>query len=100
MAAIGLIGFVLFQVDQRANAPEALPQSSETVSFLAPPSAFDPEILVAVAPASSGLGTAFAISEDGWWVTARHVVDSCEQVGIIVSRQAAAPVQVVKPAQF
>lgn len=100
MAAIGLIVFVLFQVDQRANAPEALPESPQTGAFLSPPSAFDPEILVDVAPASSGLGTAFAISEDGWWVTARHVVDSCEQVGIIVSRSAAAPVKVVKPAQF
>jgi S1-C subfamily serine protease len=46
------------------------------------------------------LGSAFAISEDGWWLTARHVVDGCEHVGLIVSRGAAARVIEVKRALF
>ena len=97
---IAAVVYALFEVDDRANAPEALPDLPRAGAFLGPPSAFDPQILVEVAPASSGLGTAFAISETGWWVTARHVVDACQQVGIIVSRQAAAPVDDVKVAEF
>jgi len=92
--------FVLFRIDQRADAPEALPDQPEVGQFLPPPSMYDPEVLVEVGPVSSGLGSAFAISEDGWWVTARHVVDACERVGIIVSHGAATPVTEVKVALF
>jgi hypothetical protein len=92
--------FVLFRLDHRADAPEALPDSDEAGSYLPPPSLYDPEVLVEVGPASSGLGTAFAISEDGWWVTARHVVDACRRVGLIVSRGQAIAVREVKPALF
>ncbi len=97
---IAAVVFVLFRIDDRANAPEALPESPEVGAFLPPPSIYDPEVLVEVGPVSSGLGSAFAISEEGWWLTARHVVDACERVGLIVSRGAATPVDVVKPALF
>lgn len=100
IVVIAVVVFVLFRIDQRANAPEALPGASQTGSFLPPPSAYDPEILVEVGPQSSGLGTAFSISTDGWWVTARHVVDACQRVGLIVSRRAAVPVRQVKVAEF
>ena len=46
------------------------------------------------------MGSAFAISQDGWWLTARHVVDGCQAVGLIVSRGAAARVVEVKRAEF
>jgi S1-C subfamily serine protease len=92
--------FVLFRLDQRADAPEALPDSPEAGAFLPPPSIYDPEVLVEVGPVASGLGSAFAISEDGWWLTARHVVDACDRVGLIVSRGAATPVREVKVALF
>lgn len=92
--------FVLFRVDQRADAPEALPDAPEMGAFLPPPSIYDPEVLVEVGPVSSGLGSAFAISEEGWWLTARHVVDACERVGIIVGHGAATPVEEVKVALF
>jgi S1-C subfamily serine protease len=91
---------ILFAVDRRSNAPEALPEEPQTGGYLPPPSAYDPEILVEVGPQSSGLGSAFAVSSDGWWITARHVVDACSRVGIIVSRGAAAPVRQVRVAQF
>jgi serine protease Do len=99
---IAAVVFVLFRIDdqQRADAPEALPESPEIGSFLPPPSVYDPEVLVEVGPVSSGLGSAFAISADGWWLTARHVVDSCDRVGLIVSRGAATPVTEVKVALF
>jgi serine protease Do len=96
---IAAIVFALFEVDERADAPPAL-DVPEQGAFLPPPSMYDPEILVEVGPVSSGLGSAFAISEDGWWVTARHVVDACDQVGLIVSRGAAARVDDVKVALF
>jgi S1-C subfamily serine protease len=100
IVVIAVVLFVLFQVDRRSNAPEALPDSREAGAYLPPPSVFDPEILVDVGPQSSGLGSAFAISPDGWWITARHVVDACTHVGIIVSRGSATPVRQVRIAQF
>lgn len=100
IVVIAAVVLVLFRVDQRANAPEALPEMPETGSFLPPPSVYDPEVLVEVGPVASGLGSAFAISPDGWWLTARHVVDGCERVGLVVSRGAAEPVEEVKRALF
>ena len=97
---IAAVVFVLFRVDDRANAPEALPDAPEAGAFLPPPSMYDPEVLVEVGPIASGMGSAFAISEDGWWLTARHVVDGCQNVGLIVSRGAAVRVDLVKPALF
>lgn len=97
---IAAVVFVLFRVDQRADAPEALPDAPEAGSFLPPPSMYDPEVLVEVGPISSGMGSAFAISEDGWWLTARHVVDGCQHVGLIVSRGQAARVTDVRRALF
>jgi len=97
---IAAVVFVLFRVDQRADAPEALPDAPEAGSFLPPPSMYDPEVLVEVGPISSGMGSAFAISEDGWWLTARHVVDGCQHVGLIVSRGQAARVTEVRRALF
>lgn len=102
IVVIAAVVFVLFRLDERADAPEAYrpPDSPEAGSFLPPPSIYDPEVLVEVGPVASGLGSAFAISEDGWWLTARHVVDACERVGLIVSRGAATRVTDVEVADF
>lgn len=99
---IAAVVFVLFRIDQRADAPEALPDAPSSVngSYLPPPSIYDPEVLVEVGPVSSGMGSAFAISEEGWWLTARHVVDGCEHVGLIVARGQAVQVTEVKRALF
>lgn len=100
---IAAVVFVLFRVDQRADAPEAYrPETSDPSpgGYLPPPSTYDPEVLVEVGPVASGMGSAFAISQEGWWLTARHVVDGCEQVGLVVSRGAAVPVTEVKRALF
>ena len=83
IVTIAVVVLLLFALDKRSNAPEALPDAPESSGFLPPPSVYDPEILVEVGPQSSGLGSAFAISPDGWWITARHVVDACSRVGII-----------------
>ena len=100
LIVIAAVVIVLFRVDRRADAPEALPDAPESGAFLPAPSVYDPEVLVEVGPVASGMGSAFAISEDGWWLTARHVVDGCEQVGLIVSRDAAVRVTNVKRALF
>jgi serine protease Do len=99
---IAAVVFALFSLDsgQRADAPPAMPDWADSGAHLPPPTIYDPEVLVEVGPASSGLGSAFAISEDGWWVTARHVVDNCETVALIVSRGVATPVRDVKVALF
>lgn len=48
----------------------------------------DERILVQIDAPQSGIGTAFASTDDGQWVTARHVVDSCDNIGIkVTSRQ-------------
>ncbi|MCX7358216.1 MAG: serine protease [Alphaproteobacteria bacterium] len=100
IVVITVVVFVLFRVDQRHDAPEALPDAPQAGSFLPPPSQYDPAVLVEVGPISSGLGSAFAISPDGWWLTARHVVDGCNAVGLVVSRGQAVRVQDVKRAEF
>lgn len=102
---IAAVVFVLFRVDeqQRVNAPPAIPDAVDGGgggAYLPLPSEMDPSILVEVGAATSGLGSAFAISEEGWWLTARHVVDQCQRVGIIVANGAASPVRDVKVALF
>jgi serine protease Do len=99
-AVVCAIVFVLFRFDNRRNAPEAPPDSIESGQLLAPPSVYDPEVLVDVGAVSSGLGTAFAISDDGWWMTARHVVDECDKIGIIVARGQAVQITDRRIAQF
>jgi S1-C subfamily serine protease len=100
IVVIAAVVFALFRVDRRAPAPPAPEEQGGAGAFLPPPSELDPRILVEVGPVASGLGSAFAIAEDGWWLTARHVVDGCQKVGLIVSRGAATPVREVKPAFF
>jgi serine protease Do len=100
IVVITVVVFVLFRVDQRHDAPEALPDSPQTGSFLPPPSQYDPAVLVEVGPIASGMGSAFAIAPDGWWLTARHVVDGCNSVGLVVSRGQAVRVLEVKRAEF
>ncbi|MDA1097604.1 MAG: serine protease [Proteobacteria bacterium] len=41
-----------------------------------------PTIEVDVGGKSSSTGTAFAITGDGWWLTARHVADGCDALWI------------------
>jgi S1-C subfamily serine protease len=52
---------------------------------LGPASPFDPAVVVDV-PAKAGpsAGTAFSIARSGVWLTARHVVDGCQRVAIVV----------------
>ena len=53
----------------------------------------DEIVLVDVARPQSGMGTAFSINNNGLWLTARHVVDSCSSVGLRIGNRKIIPVQ-------
>ena len=53
---------------------------------------FDERILVQVGEVETGIGTAFAINQSGLWLTARHVVDGCSQVGLSIGNGRMVPV--------
>lgn len=42
----------------------------------------DTTVLVEMTAPTSGIGTAFAVDKSGTWLTARHVIDSCDEVGL------------------
>ncbi len=76
--------FGLSKFGGRAPAPDAPQTHTYSGSLLPSASTLDSEVLVEVGPVTEGAGTAFAVSTDGWWLTARHVVDSCPHIGILV----------------
>ena len=71
---------------ERADAPPAPPPTTEAEgAALGPASPFDPAVVVQVADKTqAGAGTAFSISPAGVWVTARHVVEGCKSVAIVI----------------
>jgi S1-C subfamily serine protease len=84
-----VLGALLWALSHAGEDASPPPPSQDAIRegpgpFLAGPTAFDPEIIVDVGPQATGLGTAFAIDAAGWWLTARHVVDGCREVGIRV----------------
>jgi serine protease Do len=88
LVVIAAVVFMLFRIDRRIPSPETLPGQNQ--AFLPPPSDLDPSVLVEVGPVTSTLGSAFAITADGWWLTARHVVDGCQKIGLVMSRDSEA----------
>ncbi|MEM7766705.1 MAG: serine protease [Pseudomonadota bacterium] len=84
---LGLVIWVLFLGDNdRLDAPEPLPETLlEEGPSLPEPSAFDETVLVQVTAPQNGVGTAFAIDRRGNWLTARHVVDGCRRVSLLVA---------------
>ncbi len=83
-----VLGVVLWAVftggsdDAPPPPPEAIQQEG---AMLPPPSAFDERVLVQVTAPKSGIGTAFAINGEGQWLTARHVVEGCSDVALLVA---------------
>ncbi|MDB5470587.1 MAG: serine protease [Caulobacter sp.] len=53
---------------------------------LGPASPFDPSVVVEMQEkAQPTSGTAFSIADRGVWITARHVVEGCNQVAVVVA---------------
>ena len=75
-------------VAPRPGEAQPLPPPEEPAGrALRPRSRFDPQVMVeAPGGPQSGVGTAFAIDQDGVWLTARHVVEGCSQVGVVAGR--------------
>lgn len=71
---------------ERADAPPAPPPpDAEEGALIGPPTPFDPLILVEAGQIQTPTaGTAFALSQPGEWLTARHVVDGCRLAALMV----------------
>jgi S1-C subfamily serine protease len=95
---LGTVIWVLSGIgSEDADAPEPLPDHFEMDGPMLPsPSVFDERVLVQVDEPQNGLGTAFAINRNGDWLTARHVVDGCERVSILVAPRRYVPVAEVQ----
>jgi serine protease Do len=62
---------------------------AETGPLLPPPSSRDPVVTVEEGPLTNSVGSAVAVTDNGVWVTARHVVDGCDRVGIVIGNKRA-----------
>jgi len=85
-AIIVAVLFAALGRDERTDAPPPPPKGAEPLGeALGPASPFDPSVVVDV-PDQIGpaAGTAFSIARSGVWMTARHVVDGCKRVAIVV----------------
>ncbi len=101
-AVLGIVLWALFSgARDSADAPEAPPTEifSESGKALPLANAYDEEILVQIGEAADGIGTAFSIDQKGLWMTARHVVDSCENVGLLYGGGRVMPVTEVSTSE-
>ena len=73
--------FTAYSVEQDIVIAD-VPDSPDLGPMLPSDSPRDEIVLVDVSAPESGMGTAFSINKDGLWLTARHVVDSCDSVGL------------------
>ncbi len=90
-ALLALLLGVLFLLAPDGTAPQAPPASTRVAEIELPgellpePSPLDEQVIVIVGDQQDGVGTAFAVNTRGDWLTARHVVDGCTRVTLMVS---------------
>lgn len=60
-------------------------------------SRFDPVFTVETGEKSNSVGSAFSVGDDGVWLTARHVVDDCDRVGLMTGPRRAIRVGRIEP---
>ena len=70
------------------------PRAGTTLPKISPN---DPSFAVDVGEKGNSTGTAFSIKDDGVWLTARHVVDGCDKVGLITGPRKGMRVQRIEP---
>lgn len=81
----GVIVLLIYLNAQRAADKDHAPQPPpppQLGPMLPQESPRDASVLVEMDEPTSGIGTAFAIDDKGNWLTARHVVDGCDEVGL------------------
>lgn len=72
---------------ERRPRHETLPPEDVVEGRVIPgPSPADPNVIVEATPPRNSQGTAFAISSDGLWLTARHVADGCQSLVLASDR--------------
>lgn len=77
---VGLIYMNAFRASiNDIPSPSAPPQLGDLLPGESPR---DQSVLVDLPAPESGVGTAFIVDDKGTWVTARHVVDGCDKVGL------------------
>lgn len=71
---------------ENADAPPAPPPPDAVEgALLGPVTPFDPTVMVeSPSPFQPASGTAFSVSADGLWLTARHVVEGCRRTALVV----------------
>jgi len=86
-AAVGAILTACLALRERVDAPGApppVPGLGQTP--IAPNSPFAADrVLAATAKTETRSGTAFSVGDGGLWLTARHVIEGCGQVGVVVA---------------
>jgi len=81
----GLLYAALSRREQVDTPPAPPPVARADGQLLAPASPFDPSVTVDVADRSGpSSGTAFSVASSGVWITARHVIDGCNEAALVV----------------
>ncbi len=77
------------------NPPAPPPPAEAEGALLGPITPFDPTVMIEAPPNfQPSMGTAFAISADGRWLTARHVVEGCPRPALMIGGGRAVAVDV------
>lgn len=86
-------------IRQSAASPPTARRAAPPTTGTALPEASrrDPLFSIKTGEKSNSTGTAFAIRDDGIWLTARHVIDGCNRVGLITAPGRALRVSRVLP---
>jgi len=79
---LGIVLLIYLNANRASQKIDAPPPPPELGAMLPSETPRDERVLVDVKKPRSGIGTAFAIDTTGRWMTARHVVDSCDEVGL------------------
>ncbi|NNE59035.1 MAG: trypsin-like peptidase domain-containing protein [Hellea sp.] len=92
----GLIVLLIYLNATRAvqNEPNQPPPPEKLGELLPRESPRDPAVLVDIDDPAPGIGTAFVIDEAGTWMTARHVVDSCDDVALRIGERGGVKIDV------
>lgn len=80
-----VVGAIYLNATRMSDDVSAPPPPPELGELLPSESPRDDQIITQVDMPRSGTGTAFAIDRQGNWLTARHVVDGCDQVAIKIA---------------